>query len=263
MVPTQYEVFDFHTHPFLNDSQNICSHKECFPMDAAYTREVMEHLGVSRIAGSVVIHQTKDSPVDWAFMRAQNDAALQLQQLYDGFYVPGFHVHPSFVRESCEEIERQEGLGNRLIGELVPYMHGWSDYSCDAFDQILDCAEAHRMVVSFHAMGEDEMDRMVEKHPKLVLVAAHPGEYGEFKRHMERMKKSDNYYLDLSGYGIFRHGMLRHAVDLFGAERFLYGSDYPTCNPAMYLGGVLLDELITPEQQKLILSGNARRLLGL
>ena len=31
----------------------------------------------------------------------------------------------------------------------------------------------------------------------------------------------------------------------------------------MYLGGVLLDELITPDEKRLILAGNAKRLLGL
>lgn len=259
----QYEVFDFHTHPFLNAAQNICAHKECADMTPAYTREMMERLGVSGIAGSVIRARRQDEPVTWAYIQEQNDAALALRELYGSFYVPGFHVHPDFVRESCEEIERMEGLGVRLIGELVPYFHGWSDYSCAGFDRILDCAEAHRMLVSFHSMGEDEMDRMVEKHPRVLFVAAHPGEYGAFTRHMERMKKSENYYLDLSGYGIFRHGMLRHAIDLFGPERFLYGSDYPTCNPAMYLGGVLLDELITPDEKRLILAGNAKRLLGL
>lgn len=259
----QYEIFDFHTHPFLHSAQNICSHQGVVRMTPAYTREMMEHLGVSGIAGSVIRALRKNEAVTWDYIREQNDAALALRALYGSFYVPGFHVHPGFVRESCEEIERMEGLGVRLIGELVPYFHGWSDYSCEAFDRILDCAEAHRMVVSFHSMGEDEMDRMVEKHPHVVFVAAHPGEYGAFMRHMERMRKSDRYYLDLSGYGIFRHGMLRHALDLFGPERFLYGSDYPTCNPAMYLGGVLLDELIAPDEKRLLLAGNAKRLLGL
>ena len=107
------------------------------------------------------------------------------------------------------------------------------------------------------------MDEMVRRHPGVVFVAAHPGEYGAFMRHMDRMKLSENYYLDLSGYGIFRHGMLKHAVDEFGAERFLFGSDYPTCNPAMYLGGVLLDDLISDAEKELIFAGNAKRLLKL
>ena len=80
---------------------------------------------------------------------------------------------------------------------------------------------------------------------------------------MKRMAFSSNYDLDLSGYGIFRHGMLRHAIDEFGAERFLYGSDYPTCNPGMYIGGVLLDSLIKDSEKELVFAANAKRLLKL
>ena len=119
------------------------------------------------------------------------------------------------------------------------------------------------MVVCIHSDGEDEMDELVKKHPDLVIVAAHPGEYDEFMRHLERMRMSENYYVDLSGYGMFRHGMLRHGIDEFGAERFLFGSDYPTCNPAMYIGGVLLDTLIKDEEKEKIFSLNAKRLLGI
>lgn len=257
-------VIDFHTHPFMTPEQNICSHQECFPMGPEETFSLMKALGGSRFCGSVIAGRSaKAGPVTWQEILALNNTALALRDLYKGAYIPGFHVHPAFVQESCEEIERMEGLGVRLIGELVPYYHGWSDYSCEAFSTILSCAEAHNMIVSFHSMGEDEMDRMVQRHPGTVFVAAHPGEYGEFMRHMERMKKSRNYYLDLSGYGIFRFGMLRHAIDLFGPERFLYGSDFPTCNPGMYLGGVVNDTLIRENEKELILSGNAERLLML
>lgn len=86
------------------------------------------------------------------------------------------------------------------------------------------------MIVSIHSLGEDEMDRMVRAHPRLTVVAAHPGEYGEFLRHMERMKFSENYYLDTSGYGIFRHGMLRHAIDLVEPNAF---SSARTTRPAI------------------------------
>lgn len=259
-----YEIIDFHTHPFLDAAHNICSHKECFAMTAAYTMEMMKAMGVSKICGSVIRSGMTGYDDPWQKVRENNDQALALRAMYGDFYVPGFHVHADFVRESCEEIERMAGEGVRLIGELVPYADGWTQkYDCGGMDRILDAAEAHGMAVSFHSQDEDAMDAMVEKHPGVVFVAAHPGEYGEFCRHMERMKKSENYYLDISGYGIFRHGMLRHALDLFGAERFLYGSDYPTCNPAMYIGGVLLDDLITDAEKKRIFAGNARRILGL
>ena len=74
---------------------------------------------------------------------------------------------------------------------------------------------------------------------------------------------SENYYLDLSGYGMFRYGMLRKAIDSFGIDRILFGSDYPTCHPGMYLGGVLFDNLVTDTEKEKIFFENAKKLLKL
>lgn len=265
MKYVDHDVIDFHTHPFSEDANNICSHVAYCDMSVDSTRRVFENLGVGKICGSVLSFSNK-TPAGvsvWERIQADNEVALKLADYYGGFYIPGFHVHPDFVAESIAEIRRMHARGVKLIGELCPYMYGWQDYSSVGFSKILDEAEACGMVVSFHSSGEDEMDAMVKAHPGVVFVAAHPGEYGSFMRHLERMRMSDHYYLDLSGYGMFRHGMLKHAVDEFGAERFLFGSDYPTCNPAMYLGGVVLDELISEADKKKILFENAKRLLGL
>lgn len=259
-----FEIIDFHIHPFIDEANNICSHTAFCNMSVESTRKTFEKLGVSRVCGSVLTSDPKSCTENmWERILKDNDIALRLRDIYGDFYIPGFHVHPDFVEQSIDEIRRMHALGVNLIGELCPYFHGWKDYSCECFSRILDEAEKYGMVVSFHSMGEDEMDKMVQEHPGVTFVAAHPGEYKYFMRHMERMKMSDNYYLDLSGYGIFRHGMLRHAIDEFGAERFLFGSDYPTCNPAMYLGGVLLDDLITDKEKEMIFSQNAKRILKL
>ncbi len=260
----EYEIIDFHTHPFLSKETNICSHAEYCNMSANNTKQQLSDLGISRICGSVIgkRFESIDDRDVWENIKVCNDEALILHNLYGSFYIPGFHIHPAYVRESCDEIERMSKLGVRLVGELVPYWHAWNDYSSKSFSELLDVCEQYKMIVSFHSMGEEQMDKMVKEHPNLVLVAAHPGEYGSFMRHMERMKTSDNYYLDISGYGIFRHGMLRHALDEFGAERFLFGSDFPTCNPAMYIGSVYFDTLITDKEKRMIFSENAKRLLG-
>ena len=74
------------------------------------------------------------------------------------------------------------------------------------------------------------------------------------------MKKYDNIYLDLSGTGLFRFGMLKRLVDQVGAERILFGTDHPICNPAMYVAGVM-HERISERNMSLIFSENAKRLL--
>lgn len=257
-----FEIIDFHTHPFMHENNNICSHTEYCNMSADRTVEIFKNLGVSRICGSVIdMKNTYESYL--CKMKANNDEALRLRNYYKGFYVPGFHVHPDYVEESINEIRRMNKEGVKLMGELVPYADGWDDYSCEAFSEILDEAAKYNMVVNLHSMSLDAMDKMVERHKDIVFVAAHPGEYDDVMRHLERMKMSENYYIDVSGYGIFRYGMLKHVVDCFGADRVLFGSDYPTCNPGMYIGGVLFDELLSDTEKEKIFSLNAKRLLGI
>lgn len=255
----RYEIIDFHTHPFGDDRSNICAYKSSEMED---TVSYLAGLGISRICGSV-IYRAQPGQTHWEAIQESNRLAVDLGAQYGDFYVPGFHVHPDYARESCDEIEKMHGLGLKLIGELVPYCHGWKDYSCRDLDPILDTAAQYGMVVSFHSMDPDQMDTMVRRHPGAKLVAAHPGEAPQFLRHLERMKMSENYYLDLSGTGLFRHRMLRHGIDTCGVHRFLFGSDYPTCNPAMFIGGVALDSLLTEAEKQQILAENAKRLLDL
>ncbi len=256
-----FEIIDFHTHPFISREDNICNHIDNCNMSAENTKKDLQSIGISMICGCVASFSHEVKSFD--DVRYFNDQALELKKMYGDFYYPGFHVHPSYVRESLEEVERMHAMGLNLVGEIVPYMQGWADYSCPEFYEILELCEQYDMVVNLHSIleREEEIDKLVRDHPHLTIVAAHPGEYWQFERHMQRMGMSENYCIDLSGYGIFRHGMVRHAIDLYGADRIIFGSDYPTCNPAMYIGGVRDDFLLTDTEKEKILSLNAKRLL--
>jgi predicted TIM-barrel fold metal-dependent hydrolase len=166
------------------------------------------------------------------------------------------------------EIERMHGLGVKLIGELVPYAHGWSDYSCSGLSEILEAADHYGMIVSLHShtvyddVRVKQMDEVVKRHKNVKFVGAHICDGDVFLSHVRRMENNDNYFVDLSGGGIYRHGVLRHGIDAVGVDRFLFGSDYPICNPAMYIGGVALDFLISEDEKEKIFYTNAARLLG-
>ncbi len=268
MQNKDYEIVDFHTHPFLGDYDNICAHKPHCDMSTENIIRDLKAVGITKICGSNIVRvsnlksESNPEPTQWDAVKACNDGALKLRESLGDFYIPGIMVHPDYVRESCEEIERACSLGVRLIGELVPYMHGWNDYSCNGFGELLELAADKDMIVSIHSMGEENMDKMLANHPRTKIVFAHPGEYGEVTRHIKRMKGRENCWLDLSGYGIFRHGMLRAAINELGVEKLIFGSDYPTCNPAMYVGGVLLDPLISDSEKEAIFAGNARSLFA-
>jgi predicted TIM-barrel fold metal-dependent hydrolase len=231
------------------------------------TKRDLESLGVEKVCGSV-IGKRLQSP-DWAYIRRLNDKALELRERYNGFYVPGFHVNPHFVKESIEEVERMHKLGVKLVGELVPYHHCWTDYSCKEFSEILEVIDHYGMVVSLHSHTNyveecvKQMDEVVKNHPNVKFVGAHICDGALFDSHLSRMIDNGNYYVDLSGGGISRHGVLKHLVDECGADRILFGSDYPICNPSMYVGGVALEYLISEEDKKKIFYDNAVKLLGL
>ena len=257
-----FEIIDFHTHPFKEEKNNICSHKSVLKMDQNTVLDIAKNLGVTKICGSVIEFGGELS--GFAKIKANNQKALELKEYYGDFYIPGFHISPDFVEESLAEMKLMHQKGINLIGELVPYADSWQrKYNSPEFYELLNMAGKYNMIVSFHSQDEDAMDEMVKKHKDVIFVAAHPGEYREFMRHIERMKFSENYYLDISGYGIFRHGALYRLIKEFGEDRILFGSDYPTCNMGMYVGGVINDNLLTDTQKEKILSLNAKKLLNL
>lgn len=257
-------VVDFHTHPYLSGEEFLNFYPECFAPSPEQCRADLKRAGISKFCGSVILKKQYDRSDGFAPIRRCNECATELKCLWGELYIPGFHVHPDFVEESIAEIEAMDAQGVWLIGELVPYLHGWRDYANRGLSKILDAAGRHHMVVSFHTMADEqeEMTRMVAEHPDVTFVAAHPGDRESFMKHLERIERYENLYLDLSGTGIFRYGLVAYGVSRVGSERFLFGTDYPICNPRMYVQAILQEPLSQAEREN-ILYKNAGRVLGL
>lgn len=251
------QIIDFHTHPFLRAADSACMYKEGCPADWLQAGEYLRQLGVQTICGSVV-----GPGESWAQIARLNEQALQLREHYGEFYVPGFHIHPDYIEDSLAEIERMAGLGVTLMGELVPYMHKWK-LSHPGIVPLLAAAERYGMVVNFHStnVADEVIEPLLAQFPGLTFVAAHPGEPESFARHLGRMKRFENYYLDLSGGGLGRMGLLRRGIDRVGKERFLFGTDFPVCPPAMYVGVVESDPFLTEEEKNAVFFENAQRIL--
>lgn len=255
-------LIDFHVHPYLTTDEFYCFYPEVFTPSPEQLKNDLCRTGISHICGSVLLKKKYHEKSGFAYLKECNQKALLLKEALGNFYTPGFHVHPDYVKESCEEIEEMNRRGIRLIGELVPYMHGWNDYSNKGLQEILDVAQSFHMAVSYHTMPEEqnEMEKMVASHPGITFIAAHPGEREFYERHLDRMKKYDNLYLDLSGTGLFRYGMLAYGINAVGSDRFLFGTDYPICNPRMYVQAIL-QEPISDSARDNIFYNNGRQLL--
>ena len=250
-------VIDFHMHPFLTPDENLC-HYPIGPKTGDDIAIDMARAGISVFCGSV--SSKRGCPAGFGDLRELNTHALRLREFFGGAYIPGVQVHPAYVDDSCAELVRMKEQGVVLIGELAPYVMGWSDYSDHGFFNILEHAQSLAMAVSFHTMDFEAMRKMIGAFPGIIFVAAHPREYDEYMKHLALMKKFDNYHLDISGTGLFRYGMLRYGINQCGKERFLFGTDYPICNPQMYLQGVLYERLTSSELDA-VFHENAERIL--
>ena len=266
---SKYKIIDFHTHPFIKDETNICRYIEKSKMNAANVKKDLQSLGIEKICGSVVkalggpVGEVFD--VEWSAVKELNDEALELKEAYGGFYMPGFHIHPSHVKDSILEIERMYKAGVKIIGELVAYMQGWNDYASNNMFEILECAEHYDMILSFHGAGGDfrldSMDKMVKRFKNLKIVGAHPNSGEILQHHLDRFEYSDNYYVDVSGGGMSAHGLVRYLIDKVGKEKILFGSDFPTLNVGMFIGGIANDFLLSEDEKEHILYKNAKKLL--
>lgn len=258
------QIIDFHIHPYRRVEDNFNFYKEAGALSWNEALEDFKASGITHVCGSVI---TTEKFEDFSTIKRLNDEAMTMWDENRGFYTPGFHIHPGYINESLEEIEKMHQKGVKLIGEIVPYMQGWSDggytYGSKELKEILDLAGEYDMIFSYHTMNEwqEEMEKMVKENPKVTFVAAHPGQKGDCVHHVERMKKYENLYLDLSGTGLFRYGILPYLSKEVGSERVLFGTDYPISNPRMYVEAVK-GERISDEEKELIFHKNAERLFG-
>ncbi|MDX9978692.1 MAG: amidohydrolase family protein [Lentisphaeria bacterium] len=248
-------VVDCHVHPFLGADTNT----SWFPgtdTPEAFAAE-LRRAGIAQWCGAPV--RPLAAPT-FADVDGLNRDMLALARIFGASYIPAATVHPAFPDESCAALENLHAAGVRWIGELVAYMSGYKSYDTPGMRRILDLAQDLGMVVNIHPFDLDEIGRLCAAFPRLAVVVAHPTESrnGILAR-FDLLARRPNACLDLSGSGLFRWGMLRAGIDRVGPDRFLFGTDFPICNPALLLQGVLFEHLDDRETEA-VLGGNFRRL---
>lgn len=250
------KIIDFHTHPFISPENNSCFYKDIVSSDNF--RKIVEAAGIFHICGSV-IYRTEC----FEEIKKLNREALELKEKWGDFYTPGIHIHPHFADESIQELDFMYRNGVRIVGELVPYYNGWSVYYDKNLHKIYEEIERLGMLVSVHTdmnVDMDNLEEAVKRFKNINFVAAHPHQKEHYYKHIELLKKYDNYYLDLSGTGLFRFGMLRTLINNAGFEKILFATDFPISNPKMYVEAVLFEGLNEKELEA-VLYKNAERLI--
>ncbi|MFH1648061.1 MAG: amidohydrolase family protein [Chloroflexota bacterium] len=278
-------IIDFHTHvlsPRIKGNRR--RYVEADPAFAqiyasekakiATAEDLIENMDRDGVDVSVVVNYGWSTP---ALCMETNDYILESAARYHGRLIGFCTIPPDSPEAAVAEIERCAGAGARGVGELRPDMQSLGFTSREAMAPIVAALRKHRLVLLTHAsepVGHrypgkgtafpDILYAFISSFPDLPLVCAHWGGGLPFYSLMPEVREAleDVYFDTAASPFLYRPEIYLEVCRLVGADRILFGSDYPLMPPRRPLGEI--NSLDMPaEYREMILSGNARRLLGI
>ena len=186
-------------------------------------------------------------------VNAANEESLRLMREYDGFLYPGAVLHPAFPDASREWLARFREQGLLWVGELKSLKKDCCQYTDKSFMDLFETCARHGHIVQVHAF--DDVVEVAARFPEMPVVFSHV-----HVDKLARLAEQPNIWQDISGSaGGLCIGALEAAYKAFGAERLLYGTDFPAFEPRAFLAR--LDVAIRdPEERRRVLAEN---LIGL
>jgi len=190
----------------------------------------------------------------------------------------GFCAVNSYTDESSlKEIERCVRGGARGVGELRPDTQSLDYSNKDVLKPFYDLLRQHKLIVLTHSSepvghlypGKASatpalLYAFISGLPDIPIVCAHWGGGLPFYTLMPEVRAAlENVYFDtaISPF-LYRPEIYQRVSEFIGADRILFGSDFPVIPQSRVLNEIKAAEL-NEDARNEILSGNARRLLGL
>ena len=206
-----------------------------------------------------------------------NDFILEAAAAHPARIVPFCVVNPLAGQGAAQEVERCARLGARGIGELHPDTQGFDLADRRALEPVMDAAREHGMPVLTHASepvghlypgkGNQRPETLLafaKNFPGAKIVMAHWGGGLPFYALMPEVRETlAGVYFDTAATPFLYDPRVFEAVaGLVGAERILFGSDFPLLAQERVLKQ-LEGAGLSAEEKAAIGGGNAARLLGL
>ena len=278
-------IIDFHTHVFpphikKNRSQYI-DNDPCFAMlysnkeaKLATTDELIASMDKAGIDISVIVNTgwtTHELCVE------TNDYILESIARYPKRLIGFCAVQPQSPEAAIAEIERCAKGGMRGVGEMRPDMQLFDLGDEEAMQPIVEALRKHKLILLTHAsepVGHDypgkgiiTPDRLypfITNFPDLTIVCAHWGGGLPFYALMPEVKQAmKNVFFDTAASPfLYSPQVYNQVTQLVGADKILFGSDYPLMAQTQLLQEINSADL-SEEAKSLILSGNAQRLLSI
>jgi len=206
-----------------------------------------------------------------------NDYILESVARYPQRLIGFCAVQPNSYEAAIAEIERCAKGGIRGVGEIRPDMQLFDLRDEEVMEPLVKVISKHKLILLTHAsepvgheypgkgsITPDVLYPFIASFPGLTIVCAHWGGGLPFYALMPEVKKAmRNVFFDTAASPfLYAPQVYSQVIQLVGADKILFGSDYPLLAQSRLLEEIRSLDL--PEETKnLILSGNAQRLLGI
>ncbi len=278
-------IIDFHTHIFpprikKNRSKYI-ARDHCFAIlysspnaKLSTADELIASMDEEGIDTSVILN------IGWTTHELcveTNDYILESIARYPQRLMGFCTVQPQSLEAALDEIERCAKGGIRGVGEMRPDTQLLNLRDEEVMKPFIEAITKHNLILLTHAsepvgheysgkggITPDMLYPLITSFPHLTLVCAHWGGGLPFYALMPEVKKAmSNVFFDTAASPfLYSPQIYNQVIQLVGADKILFGSDYPLLAQSRLLKEI--KSLNLPgETARLLLSGNAQRLLGI
>jgi predicted TIM-barrel fold metal-dependent hydrolase len=251
-----FDIFDCHLHCPPENGEKWQWYKVTHSFE-----DFVSYLDKTGVQRGIINSQRSFGAKPEEFIAGNREVSRYVEK-YKGRFLGACVVNPIYIEESLREIEYcHNELGFVWLGELCNYMVPYL-YSVPEFGRIVEQAVKLNMVLALHT-EQGEMEYIAQKFPHATIAFAHFGddhEYADIFKRIDTVAANPNFYLDTSGYGHDRVGVLEYAVKTIGPDRVLFGSDFSINDPGTVIARIR-NSFLTAEQKQKILSGNLMELL--
>ena len=173
----------------------------------------------------------------------------------------GFAIaHPLFPEESLEIVK--EGVDKGIKGLKLHCELSHSPYTSAAHLDLVEKLSQFNLPITLHTGSKylDTAPALARQFPETTFLFGHTGGF-TYREMTARIKDLDNVIADLCG-NVFTNGFVEDVVEIMGADRVVYGSDFDFFSPAIMIE-MVRDAKISNHDKEKILCKNAERILNL
>lgn len=256
-------IIDFHTHIYPPKIAQKATESTCafydLKTDLVGTADVLLEEGRRAGVSKYVLLPVVVKPEQTHHI---NQFVAKEIKSHSEFY--GFGALHALTENPLEEIQYIETAGLKGI-KLHPDIQDYPiddlrlfpvfDYLQDRLPVLIHCGDPRH-----NNSHPRRLKKIIDEFPHLQIIAAHLGGWSMFDTAVQYLKDAECYFDLSSCFQFLPRDRMKKYIDSYGADRILFGTDFPLWNPQKEVEAFMKLDLSPVEQEK-IACQNALRIL--